>query len=481
MASTYSDRLKLELMETGANANTWGNNTNTNLQTLDAFTAGYLSKDVAGSANVTLTSNNADPTAESSNKVIEFTGTLTDNIYVFIPAVENNYIFFNNTSGAFTVTIAPDGHAANGVAITQGAHTIMYNTASNEVKDLFSGSLGNLSLVSGGVFTGNASGASALNASNVSSGTIDDARLTANVTLNNASTISAGTLADARLTANVNLNNASTISTGTLNNDRLDTVPTTKGGTGLTSVGSEGQVLTVTAPGALAFQDAAGGGGGYKMTVFTSPGTYTKPADVKDLKVTVVGGGGSAGYSGGTSCTQQGGAGGGGGTAIEYLPEASVPGPVAVTVGASGAGGSPRRFCVGCSGGTSSFGAFLSATGGTGGCVGSPDYNACCPQSLGGTGSGGTLNFKGGAGHRSRIAGGETDWRRMVNAGAGGTHLSGDGSASAANAYGCCPAAIGSFTGGVNTGVGGGISCVCSGSYNNASGSDGVVIVEEFF
>jgi hypothetical protein len=29
MASTYSSSLKLELMETGANANTWGNNTNT--------------------------------------------------------------------------------------------------------------------------------------------------------------------------------------------------------------------------------------------------------------------------------------------------------------------------------------------------------------------------------------------------------------------------------------------------------------------
>jgi hypothetical protein len=40
MASTYSSSLKLELMETGANANTWGNNTNTNLQTVDAFTAG---------------------------------------------------------------------------------------------------------------------------------------------------------------------------------------------------------------------------------------------------------------------------------------------------------------------------------------------------------------------------------------------------------------------------------------------------------
>ena len=145
MASTYSDRLKLELMETGANANTWGNNTNINLETLDAFTAGYLSKDVAGSANVTLTTANADPTAESSNKVIEFTGTLTGSITVFIPAVENNYIFFNNTSGAFTLTVAPTGHGANGVAIVQGAHTVQYCTG-DTVVDLFANSLGTVSI-----------------------------------------------------------------------------------------------------------------------------------------------------------------------------------------------------------------------------------------------------------------------------------------------------------------------------------------------
>jgi len=145
MASTYTDSLKLELMETGANANTWGNNTNTNLETIDAFNAGYLAKSVAGSSNVTLTTANASPTSEASNKVIEFTGTLTGNIYVFVPAVENNYIFFNNTSGAYTLTVAPDGHAANGVAITQGAHTIQY-CKGDTIVDLFANSFGNLSV-----------------------------------------------------------------------------------------------------------------------------------------------------------------------------------------------------------------------------------------------------------------------------------------------------------------------------------------------
>jgi hypothetical protein len=146
MASTYSDRLKLELMATGANANTWGNNTNNNLQTIDSFGGGYLSKSVAGSANITLSTANADPAAEASNKVIEFTGALTGDIIVFIPAVENNYIFFNNTTGSQTLSIAPTGHTANAVAITQGAHTIMYNNASNKIVDLFANSLGTVSV-----------------------------------------------------------------------------------------------------------------------------------------------------------------------------------------------------------------------------------------------------------------------------------------------------------------------------------------------
>ena len=43
MSSTYTDSLKLEKQQTGANANTWGNNTNNNLEVVDAFNAGYLS------------------------------------------------------------------------------------------------------------------------------------------------------------------------------------------------------------------------------------------------------------------------------------------------------------------------------------------------------------------------------------------------------------------------------------------------------
>jgi hypothetical protein len=121
-------------METGANANTWGTNTNNNLDVLDAFGAGYISKSVAGSSNITLTTGNADPSTESANKVIELTGALTGDIVVFVPAVEGEYVFFNNTTGSQTLTIAATGHTANGIAIAQGAYSHVYNDGSANYK-----------------------------------------------------------------------------------------------------------------------------------------------------------------------------------------------------------------------------------------------------------------------------------------------------------------------------------------------------------
>jgi len=141
MASTYTARLKMEVMEAGANSGTWGNNTNDNLKVIDASIGGYLSKSVSGSANVTLTTANRDPdvetTNEAGNAIIDMNGALSGNIYVFLPAVEREYILFNNTSGSYTLQVAPTGHAANNITLTQGAHTIAYVQDGDRVKDLF--------------------------------------------------------------------------------------------------------------------------------------------------------------------------------------------------------------------------------------------------------------------------------------------------------------------------------------------------------
>ena len=156
MASTYSDRLKLELQGTGENAGTWGDKTNNNLDVVDAFVAGYLSKSVAGSSNVTLTTANASATSEASNKVLEFTGELTGNITVFVPAKENNYFIYNNTSGSFTLNVAPTGHGANSVAISQGAKTLVYCT-STAVEDIFGDDVSVTGNVSASYFIGDGS------------------------------------------------------------------------------------------------------------------------------------------------------------------------------------------------------------------------------------------------------------------------------------------------------------------------------------
>ena len=79
-----------------------------------------------------MTTDNASPTSEASNKVIELTGTLTGDITVFIPAQKVITYFLTTSSGSHSLTIAATGHTANGVAITQGGHSEVYCDGSSD-------------------------------------------------------------------------------------------------------------------------------------------------------------------------------------------------------------------------------------------------------------------------------------------------------------------------------------------------------------
>ncbi len=74
---------------------------------------GVLVKNVAGNANVTLTAD------EAAYPIIELSGALTGNINIIVPtAMTDRWIFDNDTSGAFTVTVKAATGA--GVGIPQG-------------------------------------------------------------------------------------------------------------------------------------------------------------------------------------------------------------------------------------------------------------------------------------------------------------------------------------------------------------------------
>lgn len=132
-------------MVTGANASTWGDNTNNNLNIVDAYTAGVLQFVVANtSPNIEAT--NKSSTSNAAHKVIEFTGTLTGATIATIPAVEGNYLIFNNTTAnGHTFSIAAYGHTGNAIALQNGSYSWVYNTSSNAVKNGL-GTLGNLTI-----------------------------------------------------------------------------------------------------------------------------------------------------------------------------------------------------------------------------------------------------------------------------------------------------------------------------------------------
>jgi len=138
MPSSFTSRLKLERQASGENSGTWGNLVNYVLNRVDASVSGFQAVNVAGSANVTLTSNNSTSNTDDSttddqvhNATLEFTGALGAAIHVFTDAVEQNYTVFNNTTGSYNLTFANTGHAANGVVLKQGAKTLVYTDGSS--------------------------------------------------------------------------------------------------------------------------------------------------------------------------------------------------------------------------------------------------------------------------------------------------------------------------------------------------------------
>lgn len=96
-----------------------------NTQFVQDTVNGIATVNVAGNTNVTLTA------AQYGAGILNFTGALTGNIAVIVPASSKGWIVSNNTSGAYTLTLKTA--AGTGVAITQGRNTLLWCDATNVV------------------------------------------------------------------------------------------------------------------------------------------------------------------------------------------------------------------------------------------------------------------------------------------------------------------------------------------------------------
>jgi hypothetical protein len=125
MPSTNTDNLGLEKQATGENDGTWGVRLNALIDLLDKAITEQLDLSVAGSSNITLSS------TQYENFCHRYTGILTGDIDVIVPALNRLYLIENATTGAFTLTVKTP--AGTGAAVTQGERAFVYCDGTNVV------------------------------------------------------------------------------------------------------------------------------------------------------------------------------------------------------------------------------------------------------------------------------------------------------------------------------------------------------------
>lgn len=187
--------------------------------------------------------------------------------------------------------------------------------------------------------------------------------------------------------------------------------------------------------------------------ILTASGTYTNPG-ARLLHVTGVAGGAAGG---GTAGANQAGAGGGAGAPIDEWIDATAITTVAYVIGAAGLGST------GSNGGTTSFGAYVSATGGTVGDVGSATPGAS-NGGLGGINTSSDIPRRGAAGGNNvnSVCGGKGADSAF---GSGGNSVNNGGVGQSATGYGA-------------GGAGGGNN---ASAVNGGDGSPGILVVEEHY
>ncbi len=307
MASTYSTNLALELIGTGDQTGTWGTTTNTNLGTLlEQAISGYVTQACTGGTDTLTIPNGASGVAR--NMYIELTGTGGGTVVV--PANKKLYLIYNNCSSS-AVTVKVSGQTGVSVPNTSKMFLVCNGTdVVNAVNYFASLGLGSLTLTTPLAVTSGGTGQSSVTAYNVIVGNSGGTGFTSvapgangNVLTSNGTSWTSSAVSSVVSSFSAG-STGLTPSTGTTGAVTLaGTLAAANGGTGITSAGTSGNVLTSNGS---AWTSAAPAS---RVTLGTpqasTSGTYIDftsiPSGVKRITVTLTGVG-STGSGAGNPC-----------------------------------------------------------------------------------------------------------------------------------------------------------------------------------
>lgn len=132
MPSSYTSLLRFELPVQGELSGTWGNVVNTAITTpVSEAIAGTTSISV-GATDYTLTNGDGASANEARKMFITATGSPGAARNVICPATSKLYVFRNDTSGGFAMTLKTS--AGSGVAVPAGQSRLLYCNGTNVVE-----------------------------------------------------------------------------------------------------------------------------------------------------------------------------------------------------------------------------------------------------------------------------------------------------------------------------------------------------------
>lgn len=195
MPSSASPLLKLELQADGENADTWGAIANVQFELLEQAIAKLTAVTVGG---IDITPDDSQFVSNSTRAMgFKFTGTISANINIIIPARTKRYLCWNASTGSFTLTVKTSG--GTGVVVPQGYVVEVFCDGTNVYYSSIPVSVAGIVAPVGAV---NLSGAlnTAQGADVASAGTIDLDAATGNLPdITGTTTVTAVTLAAGRV------------------------------------------------------------------------------------------------------------------------------------------------------------------------------------------------------------------------------------------------------------------------------------------